>query len=380
MWYIGRLSAIGLGVEATRWTAVAPAVWIAKESGVLNPSIESATDESWYGVIDWVYDSYTTKNSSNSTIQGIARDNTIWYLLLWALGKYTKLYCVSGTPSWWTPARWDVVSWNGAVLKKIIKIWTTDYYFFDKEVTWSISNGTRTMTATAVAVDAHFFEVKQDNEHPSFTIYDDDPVAWSYAPYCMVNSLEISCAVADYVKYSVEFMWKQMKPIESSVTPAYLTENEFTASMAWVRFANNEAWLNSASEQCMQNFRLTINKNLADIQCFGDDDIADIYNQQFTIDGDFEAVYESTTLRDYVLNSQKKAVRFYAINKNASALATGIYPSIYVDLMKAGFNEWTKSDSNDEVVKQTMWFAGQYSNDDWTSIEVLLINDNSDWY
>ena len=33
------------------------------------------------------------------------------------------------------------------------------------------------MTATAVAVDAHFFEVKQDNEHPSFTIYDDDPVA-----------------------------------------------------------------------------------------------------------------------------------------------------------------------------------------------------------
>lgn len=380
MWYIGRLSAIGLGVEATRWTAVAPAVWIAKESGVLNPSIESATDESWYGVIDGVYDSFTTKNSSNLTLQGIARDNTIWYFLLWTLGKYTKLYCVTWTPSGWTPARWDVISWNGAVLKKIITIWTTNYYFFDKEVTWSIGNGTWTMTATAVSVDAHFFEVKQDNEHPSFTLYDDDPVAWSYAPYCMINSFEISCEVADYVKYTAEFMWKQMKPIEWSVTPAYVTENEFTASMAWVRFADNESGLNSASEQCMQNFRLSINKNLADVQCFGETDVSDIYNQQLLIDWDFEAVYESTTLRDYVLNSQKKAVRFYAVNSNASALATWIYPSIYVDLMKAGFNEWTKSDSNDEIVKQTMWFTGQYSNDDATSIEILLLNNNSDWY
>lgn len=380
MWYIGRLSAIGLGKETTRWTAVSPSVWIAKESGVLNPSIESATDESWYGVIDWVAGSFTTKNASTLNLQGIAKDNTIWYFLLWALWKYTKLYCVTWTPSGWTPARWDIETWTSAVLKKIITIWTTTYYFFDKSVSWSITNGTWTMTATSVAINAHFFEVKQDNEHPSFTLYDDDPVAWSYAPYCMINSLEISCAVADYVKYTADFMWKQMQPITTTVTPAYVTENEFTASMSGVRFANDESGLDSASEQCMQNFRLTINKNLADVQCFGETDISDIYNQQLTIDGDFEAVYESTTLRDYVLNSDKKAVRFYAINTNATALATWIYPSIYVDLMKAGFTEWTKTDSNDEVVKQTMWFTGQYSTDDATSIEILLLNDNSTWY
>ena len=103
MWYTGRLSAIGLGVEATRWVAVSPAVWIAKESGVLNPSIETATDESWYGVIDWVAGSFTTKNASALNLQWIAKDNTIWYFLLWALGKYTKLYCVKWTPSGWTP-------------------------------------------------------------------------------------------------------------------------------------------------------------------------------------------------------------------------------------------------------------------------------------
>lgn len=380
MWYTGRLSAIGLGKEATRWVAVSPAVWIAKESGVLNPSIETATDESWYGVIDGVAGSFTTKNASTLNLQWIAKDNTLWYFLLWALGKYTKLYCVKWTPTGWTPKRWDVLTWTGAVLKKVITIGTTKYYFFDKATTWSVTNGTWTMTATAVNINAHFFEVLQNNEHPSFTLYDDDPVAWSYAPYCMINTFELSCEVADYVKFTADFMWKQMQAISGSVTPAYATENEFTASMAWVRFASDESGLDSASEQCMQNFRISINKNLADIQCFGDTDIADIFNQNFTIEWDFEAVYESTTLRDYVLNSQKKAVRFYAINSNATALATWIYPSVYVDLMKAGFTEWTKADSNDEIIKQTVGFTGQYSNDDATSIEILLLNGNSTWY
>jgi hypothetical protein len=85
----------------------------------------------------------------------------------------------------------------------------------------------------------------------------------------------------------------------------------------------------------MQNFRISIAKNLADVQCFGSTDVTGIYNQQFGVEGDFEALYGETTLRDYVLNSDKKAVRFYAIDQNATALATGIYPSIYVDLMKA---------------------------------------------
>ena len=375
---IGRLWAIGLGIEATRWTSVSAQVWIGKESGSLNPSIESATDTSWYGVIDAVADSFTTKNASTLNLQGIVKDDSIGYLMLLALWKVSKVYCVTGTPSGGTPARWDVES-GGGVLKKILTIGTTTYYFFDKAVTWSITNGTWTMTATAVSwVYGHFFEVKQDNEHPSATIYDDD-VAWSYAPYCMINNFELSCEVGDYVKFTADFMWKQIQTA-SAQTPAYSSELPFTASMSWVRFASDESGLNSASEQCVQNFRISIAKNLADIQCFGDTDISDIYNQQFGIEWDFEAVYESTTLRDYVLNSQKKAVRFYAVNKNASALATGIYPSIYVDVMKAGFTSWSKTDGNDEIIKQTMWFTGQYSTNDATSIEILLLNANSTGY
>lgn len=381
MAYIGRRSAIWLWKETTAGTAVNAQVWIPKESGVLNPSFEEAVDSSGYGVIDEVYESYTTKNTSNITLTGIARDDFIGYLLLGALWKYTKLYCVKGTPSGGTPARGDVLTGNGAVLKKIVEIGSTTYYFFDKSTSGSITNGTWTMTATAVSgVYAHFFERLNSNNHPTFTLYDDDPVAGAYAPYCMINSFELTCEVADYVKFSAEFMGKQMQTPGSALTPAYADEAPFLASMAWVSFANNESGLNNASTQCMQNFRLTINKNLTDIQCFGSTDVDAYHNQQFTVDGDFEALYTSTTLRDYVINSNKKALRFFAENTNAPALATWIYPAIYVDCMKVGLKEWTKSDNNNDIVKQTMWFTAQYDNATSATIEVLLLNSNSTGY
>jgi hypothetical protein len=69
------------------------------------------------------------------------------------------------------------LSGNSAVLKKIITIGTTKYYFFDKSTSGSITNGTWSMTATAVSINAWFFEELQSNAHPTATIYDDDPIA-----------------------------------------------------------------------------------------------------------------------------------------------------------------------------------------------------------
>ena len=372
--FIGRQSAIGLWKETTRGTAVSPQVWIPKTSGVLNPTTEEAVDDSWYGVIDERYDSFTTKNFSNISLAGIVRDDFIGYLLEGALGKYDKLNVFTGTVAWWTPARGDSVS--GGVLRKIITIGNTKYYFFDWTVSWSsITNGTWTLTATAVnTFKAHMFSVANNNVHPSFTIYDKDPVASSYAPFMMINNFEISCAVEDYVRFSADLQWKQMQAVESTLTPAYADEPAFTASMAGVRFASNEAWLDTAEEICMQNFRIAIAKNLADVQCFGSTDIDAMYNQQFGVEWDFEALYTSTTLRDYALDSTKKAVRFYVENNGAS------FSAMYIDLMKVGLNAWTKTDSNNEIIKQTMWFTWQYSANDWATIEILLINSNSTWY
>jgi hypothetical protein len=64
------------------------------------------------------------------------------------------------------------------------------------------------------------------------------------------------------------------------------------------------------------------------------------------------------TLRDYVINSDKKACRFELINTSATALVTSqIFPSLIFDLAKVGFKEWTKTDTGNDIVKQTMGYS-----------------------
>ena len=211
-------------------------------------------------------------------------------------------------------------------------------------------------------------------------MYDDDAVGAVRSPYWMVNTFELTAEVWDYVKFSSEFWGKKMESTGAQ-SPVYASEVPFRAMDWQVYFAENEWGLNAASAQCMQSFRVAINKNLADIQCFGSDDIQSLHNQQFTTEWDFEALYSSSTLRDYVADSSKKAVRFELINDDETAIVAGqVFPSMYVDLMKVWFKEWSKTDSANDIVKQTLWYTWQYDADTSAQIEILLLNTNATWY
>lgn len=373
--FIGRKSAIWLWLETTAGTPVAPQVWIPKTTGVLNPTTEETQDNSWYGVRDEVYDSFITKNYSTLALEWIVRNEFIGYLFKLWLWSYEKLNVFTGTVTGWTPAKGDTVT--GGILVKILDIDWTTYYCFDWTVSGaSITNGTWTLAATPVTdFNFHYFKVLQSNKLPTCTLVDDDPVSSSQAPYSMINTLELTCEVAEYLRFSAEFQGMQMQSVEAwTFSPAYSNEKEFTASMAGVRFADTEADLNSASEVCVQNFRIAINNNLQDVQCFGDTDISAQYGTTFWLEWDFETIYWDTTLRDIAINSEKQAIRFYAKNGTGADL-TGLY----IDVMKVGLNEWTKTDNNDELVSQSMWFVGQYDVNTWTAIEIILINDKESY-
>jgi hypothetical protein len=119
---------------------------------------------------------------------------------------------------------------------------------------------------------------------------------------------------------------------------------------------------------------------LTDIMCFGSSNIDSLHNQQFNVSWDMEALFENTTLLDYVKNSSKKACRLEMINTWATAIVTGVYPSIYVDLLRVWFTERSQTDDQNGIVKQTLGFQGTYSPDDSSTMEILLINDETTAY
>lgn len=397
--HISRLEAIGLGKEVTSGTAVAASVWIPKKSGQITPSFEKAVDDSAYGVIDEVYDSQTVKNMTEVTVEGIARDDWLGYLLLGAMGQSTEVAAVTlAGVSGGTPARGDSVyvgspgseTWIGEI-KKITVVGSNTYYWCS--TTSGTLNDTDTMTdgtwsgtatvSTYAAAYGHFFERLNTNAHPSFTMYASDDVGDERAAYCMVDTFELSVAVGEFAKFNVNMKGKQLSST-SSQTPSYSADNPFLAKHAEVYFGDAESDLNGASASSVQSFKLTINKNLTDVMEFGDTDISTLHNQQFTINGDLEAIYNATTFRDYVANSTKKACRLEFINNAVTALysdgAQSIYPSLIIDMARLSFEEWSKSEDNNNLVTQSMGFSGEYKAADTMTLEILLINDNSSGY
>lgn len=201
-----------------------------------------------------------------------------------------------------------------------------------KDSTDTITFGT-VDTTTYAGAKGHYFSVLNTNDHPTYTLASADTVSQQYAPYGMMNTFGLTIQVGGYAEFESEWMAKQLVTT-SGLTAVYTDANPFLAKHALVKFGATEADLNTATAQCVQSFKLNINKNITDIQCFGSTDIDSLHNQQFTLDGDMEALFENTTLRDYVVNSTKKATRLQFINTEATSLVTNLYPTIYVDLMK----------------------------------------------
>lgn len=394
--HIGRRQAIGIGRESTSGTAVAATAWLPKVSGVFKPMFEKAKDDSAYGVIDEVYDSQTVKYMTEVELEGIARDSWIGLLLYGAMGQYSSVQCCTITGmSGGTPARGDsVTSATGTYvgkIKKILTIGAATYYFLSTtsgtltDGATNLTNGTWTggTVGLKTTVKGHFFERLNTNTHPSFTLYGSDPVSDDKAAYCMVDSFEIEFKVGDYAKFNAKFKGKKLATAGAQ-SPVYTADNPFLAKHAAVKFATNEGGLNVATASTVQRFKVTVNKNLVDVQAFGDTDIASIHNQQFTIAGDLEATYNAITFRDYVANSNKKAVRVSAINNEATAIlssgADSIYPSLYVDMARVSFEEWSRSNENNGLVNQTMGFAGEFDVSTAMTMEILLINTNATGY
>lgn len=395
--HIGRRQAIGIGRESVAsGTSAAATAWLPKVSGVFKPMFEKAKDDSAYGVIDEVYDSQTVKYMTEVELEGIARDSWIGSLLYGAMGSYTPVKCITITgASGGTPARGDsITSATGSYvgkIKKVLLVGAVTYYFVSTtsgtltDGATNLTNGTWTGGTVAIktAVKGHFFERLNSNTHPSFTIYGSDPISDDKATYCMVDTFELEFKVGDYAKFNAKFKGKKLATAGAQ-SPVYTADNPFLAKHAAVKFATDESGLNAATASTVQRFKVTVNKNLVDVQAFGDTDIASLHNQQFTIAGDLEAIYNAVTFRDYVANSNKKAVRISAINNEVTAIlsdaANSIYPSLYIDMARVSFEEWSRSNENNGLVNQTMGFTGEFDVSTAMTLEMLLINTNATGY
>ena len=315
---IWRLQNIWLGKEVTAWIQVVPTIWMPKVTGEITPIVEKAIEDSSYWIIDERSNSYVTKKMSEIVLSWNARDLTIWHLLLWAF--------------------WSVSS--------VVKGWETIVY-------------------------EHSFSRANNNNHQSFSLWLQDENVTEAISFSMLDTLDINVEAGWFVTYDASFKWRAITSW-SSQTPSYVSENEFIAPYTKIYFADDLAGLDSANETKLLRVKLSIIKNLIDIAKNWTTEV-DLHNQQFGISGDFDAVFEDATFRDYLLNGTKKAMRIEIINTNTS-IWVGSNPTLTIDIAQVSFDEWSRNSDNNWIINETVWFVWEYSLSDSKMITAKLTN------
>jgi len=318
MAHIGRLHNIWIWKETTKWTQVNPAIWIPKINGELKPVIEKVKDNSTFGIIDEIAGSRISKQSSELSLSWIVRDKSIGYLLLATFGTVAS-----------------------------------------------------TVKAGETLVYQHLFTRKNDNDHPSLTVWGQDPVWTQVATYMMMDEFDIEASAWEFVKFTGKMKWKAITSWTTQ-SVSYVWENDFIASNCKVYFADNLAGLDSAIALNYENFKFTIKKNLELYQFLGSTDIWKIANQNFSCTWDIETLFEDTTLRDYVLNWNKKAMRIEIIS--TANIWTSSHPSIIIDFAQIGFDDWGQNSDNDKLISQTIWFEWEFSLTESKMVTAKLLN------
>lgn len=382
--HIGRLQEIGIGKETTSGTPVSATAWIPKSSGSFKPVFGKAKDTGAYGTIDALRDSQTVKQITEVELEAIARDIYLGMFLNAAFGTDTPAIAMTMGTLTGTFVRGETVSQATSLATGTVEdvdgtdtlfvsVLTGTFTSASNVVTGGTSGATMTPTFDN-ALRTHVFTRLNTNNHPAYTLYGSDPVGTYRASYGMLDTLDLECSVGDFLKIKSKWMAKQ--EASSSGTPAFTDENEFLAVHANVYFAADLEALDAASAVSVERVKITIQKNLEDYQAFGDTDVASIHNKEFAVVGDLSALFNSTTLKDYVVNSTKKAMRIEFINTDVTIGSAG-NPFLRIDLPSVSFETWDRTSDNGALTRQTLGFEAEFSVDDSETIHALLQNDQT---
>ncbi len=321
---IGRKYQVGIGKESIRGTKIAPTFWLPLlDMPTIENKPEYENNTQGIGVIVDTDGSEIVKEYAEGEMNGKIRDNSFGLLLLVATGSVASA------------------------------------------------------ESADTGVYEHTFSLLNSNTHPSLTVevkHDNEQLAYSLA---MLNSLRINIEVGKFIEFNAGVTAK--KGVSESNTPSYdADENEFTSRHVSLKIADNLAGLDSASEVDLQSIELSVNKNIEPIYKLKSTEPAEIKNKVVAIEGNFEAMFDDTTLKAFHEGNAEKAIRIEMVN-DAVTIGASSNPGLKIDLAKVKFHGWDKSGGHDELVSQSINFKAHYSMTDGKMYDIVLTNTNASY-
>lgn len=306
--FTGRQNSIGIRKEAVRGTTGAAAdYWLPYVNYSFTEKVEKVRDESGLGVLSTPSSSDIVREWSEGEVTFAVRDQSVGLLLLGLFG--TETFATS------TPA---------------------------------------------AGVGRHTFTLAVSNQHQSLSVFKKDAVETLQSGNVVVSSLGLQVVLDQYMQMTVGLMGQKFGT--DTATVAYVAENKFRPQDAVVKLAATANEITGAAAiTTLRSLSLNFNKNVEVYQGLGSKTPVDFLNKDFQVTGDMELLFEATTYKDLVLNSN--ALRALSIKfTNANAIAAGTTnPSLEFVFDEVDFGEFTQDYENGNLVTVSLTFTAHYN-------------------
>ncbi len=325
--FIGRRTALGIGKESARGTAVAASFWEKQVEVSIDDKIEALPNTAAFGQIEDALETDIVKSWSEGSITANVKNETIGLWLLSLMGAEAAPALVGGE----------------------------------------------------TIVYDHAFSVSNTNQHQSLTISFDDPVQDYRFPLAMVSDIEFVLETGKLAQFKVGFMARTGETATN--TPAYNANDQiFTPQSITLKTASNVAGLGAASNINIKKASIKIEKNVFDDMSLGSVTPTDYLNRQFTVSGEIEILFENESdWKTYELAGTKRAMLIDLKNTGVT-IGTAANPRLQIQLPKVAFTDLQRDIKNDDIVTQKVSFKGLYSTADTSMLLLTLRNLRSTVY
>lgn len=315
--FIGALCDVGFAKEASRGTAEASATYyIPKTSFSYDDKVGVVIDESTIGVIEDSIGQKVHHKSGEGDFEGKIGDKSFGLLLLALFG--------TDTPSGPTDSAYS-----------------------------------------------HVYSVLQSAQHPSLTVFQEDPNQdYKYA-LAMLTKMEINIILEKFSMFKAGF--KSKSGATATLTPSYVAENNFLPQHGSFKIADTQSGLTAASASNIISVKLNFEKNVEEYNVIGSVDPSDIYNKQLAISGEIEMLYDDTTYNTLMMADTEKAIRI-ALSNSDVLIGTTSRPSLTFDFHSIKVQEAVRNYSNGDLTTLTVKFKAFYKLADSKMVTCTLVN------
>lgn len=294
--FVGRKGTLGLAIESSRGTAVAPTFWVPWSTMSFRDVVEEAREEQAFGVLADSDSKFVTMKMGEGEVEAQLYDKAL-----------------------------------GAILTGVIG---------------ALPNTTGANPYT------HAFTTSNSNQQKSLSLYWKDTDRSVIYPLGTVDSFQLSVEPNGIVEYTVGFKSKVERDFTSQ-TPVFTSlGNKFLHQHLQFRLASNIAGLSGATAISLKKLEITINKNAMFDGVMGTVEPEDILTQQLSIEGSIELNLEDDTYKDYMLDGTYRAMEIYLYRSSSSSLK--------IQLPRVDFSQWEDDYKLNEIAKQKINFKANY--------------------